>query len=95
MTRRRAQCQYHRPVQQPGLFGTGQRGHELISLRSDGGVLEHGPSKVPLLHPSRCDRTAVHSVPQVGTNPANIGEEDRELKAMTAGGVANKILELQ
>lgn len=81
---RAALCQCYWPVEQPGLFGAWQSIHELISLWSDGGILKHGPGKVPLIHSSCCDRTAVHCGLQVGTNPGTIVKGDRVLKAMTA-----------
>ncbi len=67
------------PVQQPGLFGAGQSIHEFVSLWSDGGILVHGPSKVPLLLSSCCNGTAVHCGLQVGTYSGTIDKGDKQL----------------
>lgn len=73
------QCECYSPVQQPGLFGAGQGVHKFICFRSNGSILIHGPSKVPLFHSSCCKCTAVHCGLQVGINPGTINTNDEEL----------------
>lgn len=81
---KQAWYQCYSPVQQPGLFGAGQSVHELIGFWSDGGILIHGPSKVPLIHSSCCNCTAVHCRLQVGTYSGRVNKDDKELKVVRA-----------
>lgn len=58
--------------------------HEFFSFRSNGGILVHGPSKVPLRYTSCCNCTTVDCGLQVGTNSGTIDTDDKESKEMTA-----------
>lgn len=67
--------QHHWPVEQPGRLGAGHGVKEFICLWSQGGILEHGPSKVPLLYSSRCNRITVDYGLQVGNDPGTIDNQ--------------------
>lgn len=67
--------QHHWPVEQPWRLGAGHGVKEFIFLWSQGGVLEHGPSKVPLLYSSWCNRITVDYGLQVGNDPGTIDNQ--------------------
>lgn len=72
--------QHHWPVEQPGRLGAGHGMQEFICLWSQGGVLEHGPSKFPLLYSSWCNCITVDYGLQVGTDPGTIHNQFNDKK---------------